>query len=268
MREVVVAVYDAPARAEEAVLALEAAQIPSGHLRRYHKEDGGVQSQGGFWDWLMGENKQSDWRDPGYGDKEEKFYSWSLSSGNIAIAVYVSQDDCDRVMQILEDHHPIGTHVEPSVADSPEQDRSQAVAAAEAVAGSGQVEQEKTIPLTEEQVRIGKRHVSQSVRVHRYVVERPVEQDVVLRDERVEIERRPVQQPANAGGSQFEERTVEVHETHEVPIVEKTATVTEEVVVRKTGSERVEHIRDTARKEEVDIERKDEVVESPKRAKG
>jgi Domain of unknown function (DUF2382) len=69
--------------------------------------------------------------------------------------------------------------------------------------------------------------------VRRYVAERPVQQDVTLRGERVTIERRRPIDTTGAPGRAFEERVVEVHETEEVPIVAKTARVVEEVAIRK-----------------------------------
>ena len=46
---------------------------------------------------------------------------------------------------------------------------------------------------------------------------------------------------------------MEVRETEEVPVVEKTARVVEEVAVRKEETERTETVRDTARREEVEV---------------
>jgi len=51
----------------------------------------------------------------------------------------------------------------------------------------------------------------------------------------------------------FEERTVEVHQTAEEPVVSKTARVAEEVVVRKDVTERTETVRDNVRREEIDV---------------
>ena len=100
------------------------------------------------------------------------------------------------------------------------------------------------IPLAEEQLEVGKRTVDRgTTRVRRYVVERPIEQNVTLHGERVTIERRhPVEGTAAADGA-FEERTVEVRETEEVPVVGKTARVVEEVAIRKEATERTEWCR-------------------------
>ncbi len=67
--------------------------------------------------------------------------------------------------------------------------------AATGAAGRGQAE---VIPVYEEQLRVGKREVGRgSVRVRSYVVEQPVQEQVHLREERVHVERRPVDRPAD-----------------------------------------------------------------------
>ena len=83
-----------------------------------------------------------------------------------------------------------------------------------------------------------------------------MEREVTLHGERVTIERRRPVDTAVAG-SAFEERTVEVRETEEVPVIEKTARVVEEVVIRKEETERTETVRDTARREDVEVTGKD-----------
>src|ERR1700722_10706510 len=81
------------------------------------------------------------------------------------------------------------------------------------------------------------------------------EESVTLRDETVTVERR---RPVAAGetglpAGAFEERTIEVHQTAEEPVVSKTAHIAEEVVVRKDVTERTETVRDDVRREQVDV---------------
>jgi cell division ATPase FtsA len=52
----------------------------------------------------------------------------------------------------------------------------------------------------------------------------------------------------------FQDRTIEVRETAEEAVVDKTARVTEEVVIRKDVEERVETVRDTVQRTEVEVE--------------
>lgn len=121
---------------------------------------------------------------------------------------------------------------------------------------SGPEAETARIPVVEEQVRVGKRQRDAgSVRVRSYVIERPVEQQVTLHEERVHLERHPADRAATASdGDAFRERTIEVSVTSEEPVVHKEARVVEEVEIRKEGTERVETVHDTARRTEVEVE--------------
>lgn len=117
---------------------------------------------------------------------------------------------------------------------------------------------ERAIPIVEERLRVGKREVDRGgVRVRSYVVEEPVHEEVSLREERVEIERRPAGGRASAATEDaglFREQTIEVSERGEEAVVSKEAVVTEEVVVRKSADQRTENIDDTVRRTEVEVD--------------
>jgi uncharacterized protein (TIGR02271 family) len=115
---------------------------------------------------------------------------------------------------------------------------------------------ETVIPVTDEQLQVGKREVEQGgVRVHTHIEERPVEETVNLREEHVRVERRPVNRPVGEGDiAAFEEGTIEVMERTEQPVVSKQARVIEEVNIGKEVSERQETVRDTVRRTEVDVD--------------
>jgi uncharacterized protein (TIGR02271 family) len=119
---------------------------------------------------------------------------------------------------------------------------------------AGAAKGEEVISLAEEQLKVGKRTVDRgTTRIRRYVVEKPVEASVNLRSERVTVERRQPIEGSTAGAGAFEERTVEVRETAEEPVVAKTARVVEEVVVGREVTERTETVKDTVRREDVEI---------------
>ena len=116
-------------------------------------------------------------------------------------------------------------------------------------------ESEEVVPIVREQLRVGKRDVNRgSVRVRSYVVEEPVEEEVELREQRVEVERRPVNLETQNADELLQDRTIEVTETAEEPVIAKSAEVTEEVVVRKIQGQRTEGVSDTVRRTEVDVE--------------
>lgn len=114
-----------------------------------------------------------------------------------------------------------------------------------------------TIPVVEERLEVGKRSVETGhVQVKSHVVETPVNESVTLREEHAAIERRPVDRPASAADlADFKEETIEVRETAEQAVVNKTARVVEEVVVGKTATSTTQEINDTVRKTVVDVER-------------
>ncbi len=112
------------------------------------------------------------------------------------------------------------------------------------------------LQVVEERLDVGKRAVSRGkVRLHSYVVENQVSEDVNLRDETVTVDRRVVDRPVAAlGADAFQERTIEMEEFDEEAVVAKTAHVVEEIGIRKDVTDRVETVRDTVRSTKVDVE--------------
>ena len=112
------------------------------------------------------------------------------------------------------------------------------------------------IPVVQEEVRVGKRQVERGgVRVFSRMVETPVKETVSLREEHVSVERRPVDQPINpADVAALKDQTIELRETAEEAVVQKSARVVEEVVVGKEVSQRQQQIQDTVRHTEVEVQ--------------
>jgi uncharacterized protein (TIGR02271 family) len=112
------------------------------------------------------------------------------------------------------------------------------------------------IPVVQEELRVGKREVERGgVRVFSRLVETPVNETVALREEHVSVERRPVDQPINpADVAALKDQTIELRETAEEAVVQKSARVVEEVVVGKEVSQRQQQIKDTVRHTEVEVQ--------------
>jgi uncharacterized protein (TIGR02271 family) len=125
---------------------------------------------------------------------------------------------------------------------------------------SGRAIAEEHIPIVEEELVVGKREVQHGgARVRTYVREVPVHEQVTLREEHVDVERRPVDQRLDRGALErdpdlLRDRTIEMTETAEEAVVGKEARVKEEVVVTKTAEERVQQIDDTVRHTEVEVD--------------
>ncbi|KFI24795.1 hypothetical protein CN97_11630 [Haematobacter massiliensis] len=123
-----------------------------------------------------------------------------------------------------------------------------------AAVGTGSLGDDETISVVEERLRVGKRDTNRGhVRVRAYTVEEPVSESIDLREERVELERRPVDRAVTATDA-FQDRTIEAEEHREEAVVSKDARVVEEIGLRKTSDTHRETISDSVRHTEVEVE--------------
>jgi stress response protein YsnF len=115
------------------------------------------------------------------------------------------------------------------------------------------------VPAVEEELRIGKREVTRGgARVRSFTREEPTEQSVTLNQDSVDhetrsVERRLTREDVERGGL-LKERVIEVSEMREEPVITKEAFVREEVVLTRTVTQRVETVRDTLKRTEVEVE--------------
>ena len=257
--QTIVAVYDTAAHADAAVRDLKAAQVPANAISVH--ADGGTAGattaaaphrEPGFWASLFG-GESSD----------STIYARSVESGSTVVTVTtVPEHDVGRVSEILERHNPIDfderaasygttetttttTTAAPVTTAAP---RAASMPVATATDGG-------TIQLSEERLSVGKRAVNRgTTRVRRYVVETPVEEQVSLHSETVQVERHRVTDGRAVTAADFGERTIEMTQTSEEAVVGKTARVVEEISLHKEGVDRTETVRDTVRRQEVEIE--------------
>ena len=259
MSETIAAVYKTPAQAESAVQELLSAGVPEASIDR-HMQGGSYRGGSsfletrpteskGFWSSLFGGETHDD----------TSVYDENLTSGGSVVTVRaVSDADYDHVAAILDRHDPVDVDDHMSRNSSVETTTTATYAAAPAApkpVAAGVVPADATLSLSEESLTVGKRMVNRgSTRIRRYVVEKAVEENVTLRDEKVTIERRPVTAGSNVSDTAFTDKVIEMTETGEEAVVGKTARVVEEVALRKEAVDHVETVRDTVRKEEVEIE--------------
>ncbi len=112
------------------------------------------------------------------------------------------------------------------------------------------------ISIIEENIQVGKKEVQTGgVRLRSRIVETPFSESVRLREEHVRVERKKVDRVATDSDlTNFQEGTIELTESAEVPVVAKEARIVEEVSLGKDVEHREETISDTIRKTEVDVE--------------
>jgi uncharacterized protein (TIGR02271 family) len=250
--EIIVAVYDTSEHASRAVRDLESAGIPASAITQHAGSglttDSSTAAAPGretsFWARVFG-------GEPEHGH-DTTVYDRSLEAGATLVTVKAAGQHLTQVMEILDRHNPIDIGERSGTAGST---TTTTVTATPGVASGGG---EEVVPLAEEQLTVGKRLVNRgSTRIRRFVVETPVEEAVTLRSEHVSVERRPVASDTKVSDADFTERTIEVTETGEEAVVGKTARIKEEVVVNKAATDRVETVRDTVRREDVEITRDD-----------
>ncbi len=243
-----------------------------------------TEATGGFWSNLFG----------GTSDDHTVYDRTLESGGNVVSVSTIPEHDYEAVMTILEKHNPVDIDERAATYTSSAMTTGAATMATGTMATSsttgaaatmdampastmgtstmstgmtassgmtgaayagGTVDQGGTFQLAEEQLAVGKRLVNRGgTRVRRYVVETPVEQSVSLHEEKVTLERRPVTDGRPVTDADFTDKTIEMTESAEEAVVSKTARVVEEVSLGKTATERTETVKDTLRKEEVEIE--------------
>ena len=201
---------------------------------------------GGFFSSLFGSDED-----------DSRRYSTVADRGSVVTVHAQTEDEAERAADILDDNGAVdvderaneygyGSTTGVSAVDTGLTDTSRPAV----------TDNDQTIKVIREDLEVGKRTVETGgVRVRSRIVERPVEESVRLREERVIVQRNPVNRPATAADlNAFQEGQIELTERAEVPVVSKTANVVEEISVGKNVTEREEVIRDTVRNTEVDVE--------------
>lgn len=268
------AMFDTNADAQNAVSRLETLGISRTQIRTV---EGAAQSteqrasttdDKGFWDSLG---------DFFFPDEDRYTYAEGLSRGGVLVTVTgLTAAHYDQVLDILDDEGTVdlaereeswrsegwgGYEVSPHVTGA--RTVGSAVGADGSYADTSSKTGDESIPIVEEQLRVGKRDTSHGrVRVRAYTVEEPVSETVNLREDRVELERRPVDRAVTDVDTAFQDRTVEAEEYVEEAVVSKEARVVEEVSLRKTSDTRQETVTDSVRHTEVEID--DERSDTPR----
>lgn len=223
---------------------------------------------------VSGETDKGVWesiKDFFIGDDDRPVYSEGLRRGGYLLTARVDDDHSDEAISLLEQTNAVDleqraeqwraegwTGEEDAYITDDQMLRTDSAEMSSPSAADLSARDERAIPIVEERLHVGKREVDRGgVRVRSYVVEEPVHEEVSLREERVEIERRPAGGRAAAATDDaglFREQTIEVSERGEEAVVSKDAVVTEEVVVRKSADQRTENIDDTVRRTEVEVD--------------
>ena len=184
-------------------------------------------------------------------DDAHEHYASGVNSNGALLAVTVPDEEAEDVASLLKQHgaRDIDGNEEAATAGTPVYGGGSSKAATEI---TGQT----AIPIVEEELVVGKREVDRGgVRIYSHVVESPVQADVTLRDEFINVERKFVDRPATAADfAAGSGSVIEMNATGEEAVVGKTSRVVEEVLVGKQASQHTEEIHDSVRKTQVDVE--------------
>lgn len=183
-------------------------------------------------------------------------YEEALHRGHALVSVATTDQRIDNAVDVMSRHDIIDLHDRMRSWGGSDGGARTAQTGAQAQQRHIETGEEASLPVIEEEIRVGKREVDRGgVRVRAHVTETPVEETVNLRDEHVHVERRPADRPiSDADRDLLRDQTFEVREHDEEAVVSKDARVVEEVVVRKDADVRQEKIQDSVRRTDVEVE--------------
>lgn len=206
-------------------------------------------------------------------ERDRGLYAEAARRGRSVVTVTVADDQVDRVADMMNRYDAVDvdrleaqygatgyTAYDPSApVYTSEESRAEFEQSSRTDSDEFGRDREVAVPVIEEELKVGKRAVRRGgVRVYSRVTERPVEEQVHLREEHVTVDRRPVNRAAtDADTTALRDSEVVLTETAEEAVAQKEARVIEEVVVGKTTTERTETVRDTVKRTDVDVERID-----------
>jgi uncharacterized protein (TIGR02271 family) len=247
--EKIVTLYDTAGHAADARRSLEAAGFPPSEISTLTSSglavSGEKLSEPGIWRRLFGRD---------IAQHEATVYSRVVGSGGTVLTVRVPESDVPKALGILNAHQAVDVQhravQEGLISGSAAASIPTPQPVARAAAG------EEVLRLAEEQLEIGKRLVREgTTRIRRFVVETPIERQVTLHEEHVRVLRRAISDPESIRNIDWTEKTVEIDETAEEPVVSKSAHIAEEVVIQKESADHVTTVRDKVRRQQIDVER-------------
>jgi stress response protein YsnF len=253
--EKIVTLYDTAEHAEAARRDLEAAGFAPGEISTISSKTLGLAgerpNEPGLWHRLFGRDIQQ---------HEATIYGRTVEAGGVVLTIRVPETEAGKATTILNAHRSVDLRkraeqeglmaAAPAMAAKPVARPAPVTATAAAVTG------EQVLALAEEKLNVGKRVIQEgATRIRRFVTETPVEAQVTLHEEHTRVLRRASTDPNYLRNIDWTDKTIEVTETIEEPVVTKSVQITEEVVIQREGSDHVKTLRDKVRRQQVEVER-------------
>lgn len=255
--EKIVTLYDTAEHAEAARRNMEAAGFSPSEMSLVTSKTLGADDQmigePGVWRRLFGRD---------IAQHEATVYGRAVERGGVVLTVRVPETDAAKALGILNAHHVVDVRERAiqqgliSAASAPTKPATVPItAAAIKTAVAGSLDRTEVLRLAEEDLAVGKRLIQEgTTRIRRFITEKPVEAHVTLHEEHIKVVRRAVTDSSSLQDIDWTDKTVEITDTVEQPVVTKSAHVAEEVVIRKEASDHVETVRDTVRRQNIVID--------------
>jgi len=221
----------------------------------------------GFWQRLFGNSLEED---------QAEVYDDALQTGGVVLSLRTDEDDISRAVSILDAHEemmtrstatPVDDLTDSDITTSAADKNDRHETDTQRPVPPDETNKEEILRLAEERLIVGKRVINEgSTRIRRYTVTDDVSENISLHEQHAEILRRPLSRTSSPDSPDWSEKTIEVEETREQPVISKTAQIKEEVVIRREQSDRNETIHDSVRRQEVDIAHPGDVIDEAERA--
>jgi uncharacterized protein (TIGR02271 family) len=261
--ETIVAVFDNRAHADAAVKALRAGGYAEADISIFDEErlaagKKSITKHAGLWHRLFGEDIHQ---------HEAAIYSQTIEHGGVVLSARVPENEVAHAIALLDLHRPVNVHdravtagvAEPAHVTAVEKKiEKMPLVSTQKIALPPKVAEQhgEVLQLAEEQLQVGKKLVeSGRTRVRRFMTERPVTENVTLHEEHAEVIRRAIDDPKFVGNVDWADREIEVKETAEQALINKTARIVEEVALKKIGKDHVQTISEKLRRQQVEVER-------------
>jgi len=273
--ETLVAVFDTPEHANAAIEALKTGGFHDDDISLFDKNrlmagKGSISKdvkEAGLWHRLFGSDLYR---------HEAAVFGQTVEGGGTVLSLRVLDSEVAHATGILDLHKPIDVQdraVAKGIAPA-----ATVISAAKAIAAEAPIDLPQRVAVTpavaathndvlrlaEEQMEVGKRMVETgATRVRRFTIERDVSADVTLHEEHAEVLRRAISEPVKLSDLDWSDREIEVVETAERALVNKTARIVEEVGLKKVGTDHIETVHEKLRRQQAEVQRVDPARRPP-----
>jgi uncharacterized protein (TIGR02271 family) len=250
--EKIVTLFDTAQHAEAAKRNLESAGFPPSEISTINNKvlAGDKLNEPGLWRRLFGRDIQT---------YEALVYGRSIENGGVVLTVRVPESDVAKATRILNAHEAVDLQqraVQQGLITKTVTAPPVAAAPPVTMAAGRTLPDEEVLRLAEEQLDVGKRIIQEgATRIRRFVTETPVEAQVTLHEEHARVIRRAVTDPNFIRDVDWTDKTIEMTEMAEEPIVNKSVHIAEEVVIRKEATDTVKTVKDKVRRQHVEVEK-------------